>query len=31
MAAYWDAYHVTSTHATYLSKVMGAALTTALR
>jgi hypothetical protein len=30
MAAYWDAYHVTNTYATYLSKVMGAALTTAL-
>jgi hypothetical protein len=30
MAAYWDAYHVTNTYATYLSKVMGTALTTAL-
>jgi hypothetical protein len=30
MAAYWDAYHLTNTYATYLSKVMAAALTTAL-
>jgi SGNH domain (fused to AT3 domains) len=31
MVAYWDSYHMSNTYAAYLSRVLGAALTTAFK